>query len=160
MKLKHLTALLFFFALSFSSFGDTNVAAFKLTGLSEFKGQNLSVYFVSGRPASLGTSGQEIHVNKVMSGPHIYKIQGNELQVEATRVPRDGWTSYNYAIFVVHGQNVHALTNIAYAGGQIVREPVRYNDERFEVNYTEQNQRFIFKTFRTSRELNGQPIAF
>jgi hypothetical protein len=141
---------------SLSAFADNNIDSYEVSGLRAYAGQKLSIYYVSGRPAGLGTPGQEISVNKVMAGPQTYTISSNgTVQTQRIVVPRDGWTSYNYVIFVVHRQPVHALTNIDWRAGNIVREEVRYLDESIVVDYSVQNQSFVFKSYKTSRELGG-----
>jgi hypothetical protein len=160
MKTLKLLSFLTYFIAAFAWAQNTQVAPFDVTGLQNYAGKNLSVYFVSGRQATIGTSGQEVHVNKVMSGPHIYSIPRNGIvALDGVAVPRDGWTSYNFAIFVVHEQPVHALTNLAWVRGAFVREPVRYHDDSFTVDYSEATQRYLLKDFRTSRQVGqGQEI--
>lgn len=139
-----------------SVFAGTRVDAFSVRGLEKYSGANLSIYYVSGRPAGLGTSGQEIHVNKVLKGPVKFKISRDGLvNVPKANVPQDGWTSYNYLIFVVHAQPDHALTNPDYSGGAVVREPVRYYNSSVDIDYTRVNKSFEYKTFKSSREIRG-----
>lgn len=151
-KLKLLLGLLF--SVLFLSEGWANAPAFTVSGLQRFNGLSLSVYYVSGRPASLGTPGQEIHVNKVMSGPHVYRISGDQVSIGKVNVPRDGWTSFNYVIFVVHQQASHALTNLSWSNGGINREPVRYHDDSVNVSYTNSTQSYVLKAYRTSRQIS------
>lgn len=140
--------------LSFSVSAGTKVGAFSVRGLEKYSGANLSLYYVSGRPAGLRTSGQEIHVNKVLKGPVKYSIsEDGVVNIKAVDVPRDGWTSFNYLIFVVHSQSVHALTNPDYQHGVIVREPVRYFDSSVTIDYSRVNKSFEYKTFKTAREV-------
>ena len=132
----------------------TQVGAFSVRGLEKYSGANLSLYYVSGRPAGLGTNGQEIHVNKVLEGPKKYRISGDGVvTLKSVNVPRDGWTSYNYLIFVVHSQPTHALTNPDYRNGLVVREPVRYYDSDANIEYSKVNNSFEYKTYKTSREV-------
>lgn len=146
--------------LSFPLLAATKVEAFSVRGLENYRGDHLSLYYVSGRPAGLGTSGQELHVNKVLKGPTKYKISSDGVvNIKAANVPRDGWTSFNFVVFVVHAQSTHALTNPVYRGGVIEREPVRYYDNSFNVDYSRVNKAFEFKAFKTAREIsNGGSI--
>lgn len=147
---------LFFLCMSLQAVAGTKVGSFSVRGLEKYSGANLSLYYVSGRPARLGTSGQEIHVNKVLKGPVKYKIsRDGVVYVRGVNVPRDGWTSYNYLIFVVHAQPEHALTNPDYSGGGVVREPVRYYDSSIRVDYTFVNKNFEYKTYKSSREISA-----
>lgn len=151
---KALWSGLIFLLISFSANAGTKVGAFSVRGLEKYSGANLSLYYVSGRPAGLGTSGQEIHVNKVLKGPVKYRISSDGVvSIKAVDVPRDGWTSYNYLIFVVHSQSTHALTNPDYQDGVIVREPVRYYDSGVNVDYSRVNKSFEYKTYKSSREV-------
>jgi hypothetical protein len=156
MKMIKIPLMLILFVTSLSAYADNLIGSYEIAGLRAYAGQNLSIFYVSGRPAGLGTPGQEITVNKVMSGPRTYSISAQgTVRTESIVVPRDGWSSYNYAIYVVHTQPVHALTNIAWAGGTIVREKVRYLDDSVEVEYSPQNQNFVLKSYKTSRDLGA-----
>jgi hypothetical protein len=127
----------------------TSVEGFSLAGLDEYKGMNVSLYYVSGRPAGLGTAGQEIHANKVLLGPQKFSIPSSGVvSVPKVEVPRDGFTSFNFLIVVVHQQADHALTNPALRGGRVVREPVRYLNSGTSVTYNDLTQGFVFKTFK------------
>lgn len=140
----------------------TRVESFEVSGLFDYSGKYLSIFFVSGRPASIGTVGQEVNVNKVMSGPHTFRIPGNgTVSVPEVSVPREGWSSYNYAIFVVHEQARHALSNLTWSGGSVAREQVRYHTAADEVPFTEANQAYLTKATRTSRQMSGgQEVRF
>lgn len=153
--MKILSLVLFLF-LSLSA-NATNVDSFSLAGLDQYKGMNVSLYYVSGRPGGLGTAGQEIHVNKVLLGPQRYSVPSNGVvTVSKSQIPRDGFTSVNFMIIVVHQQAVHALTNSALRSGRIQREPVRYLDDNFRVEYSELNQGFVYKGFKPiSQVLSG-----
>lgn len=144
----------FFLSLSVSA---TTVESFSLAGLDEYRGMNVSLYYVSGRPAGLGTAGQEIHVNRVLLGPQRFSIPATGvISVPKVEVPRDGFTSFNFLIIVVHQQAQHALTNPALRGGRLVREPVRYLDASVNVDYNELTQGFVLKTYKTlSQVLSG-----
>jgi|GEM_PF-4874722 hypothetical protein len=132
----------------------TQVGAFSVRGLEKYSGAKLSLYYVSGRPAGLGTNGQEIHVNKVLKGPEKYRITGDGVvAIKSVNVPRDGWTSYNYLIFVVHTQPAHALTNPDYRNGRVTRDPVRYYESDVNIEYSKVNNSFEYKTYKTSREV-------
>lgn len=148
--------LLFAFFLAFSAQA-TTVESFTLTGLDEYRGLNVSLYYVSGRPAGLGTVGQEIHANKVLFGPQRFAVPANgSVSVPKVEVPRDGFTTFNFLIIVVHQQAQHALTNPALRSGRLVREPVRYLNDGTPVSYNELNQSFTFKTFKPlSQVLSG-----
>lgn len=160
MKMIRIPVFIIFLLATFSASAANVVEGYEISGLNGFARNYLSIYYVSGRPAGLGTPGQEISVNKVMSGPHTYTISSRgTVNTERVVVPRDGWSSYNYAIYVVHRQPVHALTNIAWDTGNIIRERVRYLDESVVIDYSNQNQSFIIKTYKTSREL-GTGVNF
>ncbi|MBH48456.1 MAG: hypothetical protein CME71_09845 [Halobacteriovorax sp.] len=114
-KMSQICSLIF--VLIFSSFafaaGEIEVDSFRVTGLSAFKGKRLSVYYVSARPATLETPGQIAKVRKILKGPLTYSIDANGVaQVDSVSVPRDGWTTFNHLIFVVHAQTKHSLQNV------------------------------------------------
>lgn len=149
-----LWASLIFLLLSLSAQAGTKVGAFSARGLEKYSGANLSLYYVSGRPARLGTSGQEIQVNKVLKGPIKYKVSGNGVvKIKPVDVPRDGWTSFNYLIFVVHAQPTHALTNTDYQNGVVVRKPVRYFDSSVNIDYSRVNKSFEYRTYKSARKI-------
>lgn len=145
--MKFLSLVLFLF-LSLAA-NATNVESFSLAGLDQYRGMNVSLYYVSGRPGGLGTAGQEIHVNKVLLGPQKYTVPSNGVvTVSKSQIPRDGFTSVNFLIIVVHQQSIHALTNTALRAGRISREPVRYLDDGLRVEYSELTQGFVYKGFK------------
>ncbi len=92
---------------------NTDVKAFNVTGLDMFVGKRVSVYYVSARPATLQTPGQIAKVRKILKGPLTYTISSDgTVAVPEAFVPRDGWTTFNHVIFVIHAQAKHALRNV------------------------------------------------
>lgn len=91
----------------------TPVRSFEVLGLNAYKGKNLSVYYVSARPATLETNGQIAKVRKILKGPLTFKIASDgTVKIPATDVPREGWSTFNHLIFVIHAQKSYFLRNV------------------------------------------------
>lgn len=107
--------ILFFACLSLLNFAqaaDSQVESFRIEGLEGFAGKNLSVLYVSARPASIATPGQIAKVRKILKGPITLRISDQgEVVVPEAQVPRDGWSSFNHILFVVHAQSQYSLQN-------------------------------------------------
>tara|TARA_R110000868_G_scaffold90968_6_gene252139 strand:- start:8649 stop:9131 length:483 start_codon:yes stop_codon:yes gene_type:complete len=133
----------FIIVLIFSSFafgaGEIEVDGFNVTGLSAFKGKQLSVYYVSARPATLETPGQIAKVRKILKGPLTYTIDSNGIaKIDSTSVPRDGWTTFNHLIFVVHAQSKHSLQNVDGSMPEII-------DSENEVPFKYEHLNFLYR---------------
>lgn len=116
-KMSRIYTFIFTLLIMSSSFvnaaSDVRVDGFVVKGLDLFKGKRISVYYVSARPATLETPGQIAKVRKVLKGPLTFTIGRNgEVSIPEAEVPRDGWTTFNHIIFVVHGQAKHSLRNV------------------------------------------------
>lgn len=148
-----------YFALCFFLFSvsawSTTVKKVTVTGLEKYQGQSISLFYVSGKQATFGTAGQELETNKVLFGPVTKVIDGNVLTFPKTKVPRDGFTAFNYLLAVVHPAETHFLTNLTYEGGAVVRVPALNVDRNIEDNVS--NREFSEKRFKPIFKLGNQP---
>lgn len=133
----------------------SNAPEITLNGLSKYAGQFVSVFYVSGKPASLGTAGQDLEVNKILAGPFTQKIGSNSLSYTSVSVPRDGFATFNFVIAVVHDQPEHFLTNLRLNNGSVTRVPVA--SRTGQAQDTNSNRRFSAKRFKSSIKLKNNP---
>ena len=126
--------------------------SFRVENLDLFKGSNLSVYYVSARPASLGLSGQLPKVRKVFKGPLTVKINSNgDAQVPEVSFSRNGWTIFNYVVFVIHKEDKYAFRN---ADGS---KPV-FLDTQAKVPYKMKYARFKVKKAKRVGDIKDEAI--
>jgi hypothetical protein len=78
----------------------------KVTGLSEFTNKKLSVFYVSGRPAGIGTQGSKIITNKIWNSRDAISISDDGIaRIPETIVENKYGIAFNYVLFVVHDEN-------------------------------------------------------
>lgn len=140
--------------LSWSSFANS-APEITVRGLAKYSGQFISLFYVSGKPASFGTAGQDLEVNKVLTGPVIQKIGSDSQSFPAASVPRNGFATFNFVIAVVHDQSEHFLTNLRLNNGAVVRVPVSTAGRAIQDNGT--NRKFTAKKFKPIFQLKGNP---
>jgi hypothetical protein len=96
--------------------GVTKVNEVRLHGLDEFRGLMLSAFYVSGRPAALGTLGSRPQLREVLkiAGPFEIHGQNTPVIVPKTDIIADGFRTYNFIVFVVHSPylEVVAIRNL------------------------------------------------
>jgi len=82
------------------------VPRLEITGLDKYKNQNISVFYVSGRPAGFGTFGHILHTHKVWNKVGSKKINGDgSVSIPSTKVVNTHGVAFNYLVFVVHDAN-------------------------------------------------------
>jgi hypothetical protein len=112
--LKLVTLILTFYIGSASAIlkKSIEVAPIEITGFTAYAGLYLSAFYVSGRDAYIGTAGQVINVNKIMSTPVVVKISADGLaKIPAMNVLRSGFSVFNNVVFVVHKRTNYYLQN-------------------------------------------------
>ena len=130
-----------------------------VSGLGKYAGQFVSLYYVSGKPASFGTSGQDLDINKVLAGPVTQKIGSGQVSFNSREVKRSGFAAFNYVVAVVHDQSEHFITNLRLVNGAVTRNPVSTSGKAVSDNNT--NRKFAAKKFKSSLKLkNNAKISF
>ncbi len=101
--MKSLIAL-FSMLLSLSVFAGVNqVPSIELSGLEKYRDQNISVFYVSGRPAGFGTFGHILHTHKIWAKVSSKKINGDgTISIPSVKVVNTHGVAFNYLVFVIH----------------------------------------------------------
>jgi hypothetical protein len=74
----------------------------RVTQLDGSAGRFLNVFYVSGREATLGVSGQELKVRSILRPPVRVEIPSSgEVLIPSTRVPRDGFLAFNFVLLAI-----------------------------------------------------------
>jgi hypothetical protein len=126
-----------------------------VNGLNKYSGQFVSLYYVSGKTASFGTTGQDLDINRVLKGPVTQKISGDQISFNATDVKSNGFAAFNYVLAVVHAQPDHFVTNLRLKSGNVVRIPVATSGKA--IGDSKENRRFNSKRFKAFFKLRKNP---
>ena len=82
------------------------VPSIELNGLDKYPNQNLSVFYVSGRPAGFGTFGHILHTHKIWNKVASVKINSDgSVEIPSVKVVNTHGVAFNYLVFVVHAEN-------------------------------------------------------
>lgn len=74
-----------------------------VNGLEKYAGKKLDVFYISGRPAGIGTVGQSVNVNKIWSQRKSLSISPEGMvEVPETKVVNKFGIAFNYVIFSVY----------------------------------------------------------
>ncbi|MCO4794512.1 MAG: hypothetical protein KC493_12405 [Bacteriovoracaceae bacterium] len=85
---------------------EKEVAQIQIQGLEKFSDQNLSVFYVAGRPAGFGTVGHILHTFKIWNKVNRLRIDENgKVSVPSVKVVNTHGVAFNYLIFVIHDKN-------------------------------------------------------
>ena len=73
-----------------------------IVNLQRFAGKNLHVFYVSGREAALGFSGQTLKIRAVKQAPTRYEIPASgDITIPTTQVANSGYQTFNYIVFAI-----------------------------------------------------------
>ena len=152
-------SIIFFSLLVVISFGAQaqmhNVPGLNLTGLDQFSGQNVSVFYVSGRSPGVSAPGSELHTHKVFASQGPFRIHNGQVDIPAINVlSNQGGVVFNHVLFVVHSQPRVALQN----RDGTCPAPTGVVASRSRTEYCRDNAsayNFIWQESRVSRSLRG-----
>lgn len=83
--------------------GEKVVPRVEISGLAKYKSDNISVFYVSGRPAGFGTFGHILHTHKIWTKIGGMKINGNgKVEIPSVKVVNTHGVAFNYLVFVIH----------------------------------------------------------
>jgi hypothetical protein len=90
-----------------------NVSSFEFKAGPGLNGSYISLFYVSARPASFGTSGQQLKVFKILKGPKMVKILNNGALIENVEVLRShAGNIFNYVVYYIHPRPTFGIKNL------------------------------------------------
>jgi hypothetical protein len=100
-----------------------SVEPIRITRLGAHAGKFVHAFYVSGREAAVGISGQRLQLHAILAGPvRIQVPRTGIVELPSTRVPRNGFMAFNYLYLAVTDERPNPLF-LRNLDGTRVRDP-------------------------------------